>query len=105
VADGKPSVTHYEVKSVSAETSLLDIKLETGRTHQIRVHLAHLGHPILGDRVYGGVSELSKQIGLTRPFLHAARLVFPHPDDDRLIEVDDPLPQDLTDALAAAGIT
>jgi 23S rRNA pseudouridine1911/1915/1917 synthase len=105
VADGKPSVTHYEVKGVSAETSLLDIKLETGRTHQIRVHLAHLGHPILGDRVYGGVSELSKRIGLTRPFLHAARLAFPHPDDDRLIEVDDPLPPDLTDALAAAGVT
>jgi 23S rRNA pseudouridine1911/1915/1917 synthase len=105
VADGKPSVTHYEVQHVTEEASLLDIKLETGRTHQIRVHLAHLGHPILGDRVYGGVSELSKRIGLARPFLHAARLVFPHPDDDRSIEVDDPLPQDLTGALEAAGVT
>ncbi|MGH2807011.1 MAG: RluA family pseudouridine synthase [Actinomycetota bacterium] len=104
VGDGKPSVTHYEVQAVTEEASLLALRLETGRTHQIRVHVAHLGHPILGDRVYGGVSELSRRLGLTRPFLHAVRLAFPHPDDDRIIEVDDPLPPDLERALNEAGL-
>ena len=60
--------------------SLLDVRLETGRTHQIRVHLAHLGHPVLGDRTYGGVDELARRLGLERPFLHAYRLSFPHPE-------------------------
>ena len=83
--------------------TLLDLKLETGRTHQIRVHLAHLGHPVLGDRVYGGLSELSRELGLTRPFLHACSLRFPHPDDDREIAVSDALPADLEAALEAAG--
>ncbi|MDQ3941006.1 MAG: RluA family pseudouridine synthase [Actinomycetota bacterium] len=104
VAAGKPSVTHYEVAATTGDVSLLSIRLETGRTHQIRVHLSHLGHPVLGDRAYGGWSELSQTLGLTRPFLHAAHLSFPHPDDGRAVEVDDPLPADLTAALAAAGI-
>ncbi|HEX2294642.1 MAG TPA: RluA family pseudouridine synthase [Actinomycetota bacterium] len=104
VAGGKPSVTHYEVRVAGERASLLDLKLETGRTHQIRVHLAHLGHPVLGDRVYGGVSELSRELGLTRPFLHARSLRFPHPDDGREVHVEDELPDDLAGALTVAGL-
>jgi 23S rRNA pseudouridine1911/1915/1917 synthase len=117
VPDGKPAVTHYRVASFldrtarlsteggSAEppgdATLLEVRLETGRTHQIRVHMNHIGHPILGDRFYGGVSDLSRRLGLDRPFLHAYRLAFAHPDGGR-IEVDDDLPEDLQRALARA---
>jgi 23S rRNA pseudouridine1911/1915/1917 synthase len=101
---GRPSVTHYEVLGEGAGASLLDVALETGRTHQIRVHLAHLGHPVLGDRPYGGGSEPATTLGLARPFLHAWKLALPHPDDGRPLEVTDPLPPDLAAALDAAGI-
>ena len=104
VPGGRPSVTHYEVTQVGERAALLRLKLETGRTHQIRVHLAHLGNPVLGDRVYGGVSELSRELGLTRPFLHACSLRFPHPDDGRAVEVADELPGDLAEALERAGL-
>ncbi|HEV2757078.1 MAG TPA: RluA family pseudouridine synthase [Actinomycetota bacterium] len=104
VADGRPSITHYTVRALGEKVSFLDLKLETGRTHQIRVHLAHLGHPVLGDRVYGGLSELSRGLGLTRPFLHACSLRFPHPDDGREVAVEDELPEDLVAALGAAGL-
>lgn len=105
VPGGRPSVTHYEVTAAGDRLALLDLKLETGRTHQIRVHLAHLGHPVLGDRVYGGVSELSRELGLERPFLHARSLRFPHPDDGREILVEDALPDDLAAALERAGFS
>lgn len=104
VPGGRPSVTHYSVRAAGERVSLLDLKLETGRTHQIRVHLAHLGHPVLGDRVYGGLSELSRELGLTRPFLHASSLRFPHPGDGSEVAVADELPGDLTAALGAAGL-
>jgi 23S rRNA pseudouridine1911/1915/1917 synthase len=104
VPGGRPSVTHYSVRAAGERASLLDLELESGRTHQIRVHLAHLGHPVLGDRVYGGVSELSRDLGLTRPFLHARSLRFPHPDDGRAIAVTDDLPDDLAAALERAGL-
>jgi 23S rRNA pseudouridine1911/1915/1917 synthase len=71
VAGGKPSVTHYSVLQAADDRALLDVTLGTGRTHQIRVHLSHLGHPVLGDKVYGGHSERTKALGLERPFLHA----------------------------------
>lgn len=102
---GRRSVTHYSVRGANDEVALLDVKLETGRTHQIRVHLAHLRHPVLGDRTYGGVGELSRSIGLDRPFLHAYRLAFPHPDDDRIIEVEEGLPEELSEALARAKLS
>ena len=105
VPGGRPSVTHYSVREVGERASLLELKLETGRTHQIRVHLAHLGHPVLGDRVYGGVSDLSRALGLDRPFLHACSLRFPHPDDSREIVVGDDLPSELRAALGAAGLS
>jgi 23S rRNA pseudouridine1911/1915/1917 synthase len=111
VPSGKPAVTHYEViEDDSAETpregeaTLLDVRLETGRTHQIRVHMSHVGHPVLGDRFYGGVSDLSRRLRLERPFLHAYKLSFPHPDGGRVV-VEDELPADLDKALRAAGFS
>ena len=104
VPGGRAAVTHYRVLGRGEGLALLDVGLETGRTHQIRVHLAHLGHPVLGDRVYGGLSDLSRAIGLDRPFLHAARLTWPDPVDGRPVSVEDPLPGDLAAALAAAGL-
>jgi 23S rRNA pseudouridine1911/1915/1917 synthase len=103
VQGGRPAVTHYEVLDASDELSLVDAGLETGRTHQIRVHLAHLGHPVLGDRVYGGATELASRLGLARPFLHAYRLAFPHPDG-ATIELSDPVPVELQLALARSGL-
>lgn len=104
VPGGRPAVTHYKVVRGDDRLALLDIKLETGRTHQIRVHLAHLNRPVLGDRTYGGRNELARELGLTRPFLHAFRLAFPHPDDGRVIEVEEELPEDLASALRASGL-
>ena len=83
---------------------MLDVSLETGRTHQIRVHLSHVGHPVLGDRAYGGSGEVAAELGLDRPFLHAYRLVWPHPGTGRRIEVTDELPEDLSRALARADM-
>jgi 23S rRNA pseudouridine1911/1915/1917 synthase len=104
VTGGRPSVTHFEILEAGDAMSVLEVTLETGRTHQIRVHLKHLGHPVMGDRTYGGVSEVTKGLGLTRPFLHAWRLSFPHPGDGHLIEVADPLPADLRAVLERAGL-
>lgn len=103
VAEGRPAVTHYRVLEANEEASLLDVVLETGRTHQIRVHLGHLGHPVMGDATYGGRSELSMRLSLDRPFLHAWRLAFPHPDDGRTVEVTDELAPDLAAACVLAG--
>jgi 23S rRNA pseudouridine1911/1915/1917 synthase len=103
VPEGRAAVTHYRVVTPYEAAALLEVRLETGRTHQIRVHLSHLGNPVLGDRLYGGATELARAWGLTRPFLHAVRLHFPHPDDGRAVTVEDPLPPDLVAALARAG--
>jgi 23S rRNA pseudouridine1911/1915/1917 synthase len=104
VAEGKPAVTHFSVLATTGAASFLDVRLETGRTHQIRVHLSHLGHPVLGDGVYGGRSELARSLGLERPFLHARRLAFPHPGTGEQVVVTDPMPGDLRAALEKAGI-
>jgi 23S rRNA pseudouridine1911/1915/1917 synthase len=104
VVDGRPAVSHYKVVEQNAEVSLLEVTLETGRTHQIRVHLSSIGHPVLGDGAYGGVSELSRSFGLNRPFLHASRLSFPHPATGETIVVTDVLPPDLKWVLAAVGL-
>ncbi|HEV3472315.1 MAG TPA: RluA family pseudouridine synthase [Actinomycetota bacterium] len=104
VPGGRGAVTHYRTLQTADRLALLEVTLETGRTHQIRVHLAHLGHPIIGDRSYGGGGDSAVALGLTRPFLHAVFLAFPHPDDDRVVEVSDPLSPDLASALAVAGI-
>jgi len=104
VTGGRPSVTHYSVLAKGDGLTLLEARLETGRTHQIRVHLSHLGVPVLGDRTYGGVSELARSLGLGRPFLHAWKLTFPHPTTGAPVAVSDLLPDDLTEALQRAGL-
>lgn len=105
VSGGRPSVTHYRVLEHDDRRAVLEVELETGRTHQIRVHLSHIGHPVLGDRTYGGMTDDARALGLTRPFLHATRIAFPHPDDGREVVVEDRIPPDLRDALAAAGLS
>ncbi len=99
VAGGKPSVTHYEVIEAFRATALCDVTLETGRTHQIRVHFAALRHPCCGDLTYGADPVLAQRLGLDRQWLHAARLGFPHPADDRWVEFTSPDPADLRGAL------
>ncbi|HTX30034.1 MAG TPA: RluA family pseudouridine synthase [Solirubrobacteraceae bacterium] len=90
--------THFEVAQLLPETALLRVTLDTGRTHQIRVHLAAIGHPVCGDRLYGR----SDSYGLERQFLHADRLSFPHPVTGAPIEAMSPLPADLRRALERA---
>lgn len=92
--DGKEARTGYEVQKMFSrpETTLLECKLETGRTHQIRVHLSAIGHPVVGDRTYGGFRQ---GIDLQRPFLHAAVLGFAHPVSGEPLEFHDPLPAEL----------
>ncbi|HET7428488.1 MAG TPA: RluA family pseudouridine synthase [Gaiellales bacterium] len=94
----RPAVTHFSIAELLPHHTLLDVELETGRTHQIRVHLAAIGLPVVGDPVYGHGPEL----GLERQFLHAARLRFPHPETGEEVDVSSPLPADLEQALATA---
>jgi 23S rRNA pseudouridine1911/1915/1917 synthase len=98
-ADGKPSITHYDLIEAFRAASLLDIKLETGRTHQIRVHMAAHRHPCVGDLTYGADPTLAKRLKLTRQWLHAVRLGFEHPADGRWVEFVSPYPDDLEFAL------
>ena len=99
VAAGRPSVTHYETLEVFRHATLLDVRLETGRTHQIRVHMAALRHPCVGDVTYGADPVLSRRLGLTRQWLHAVRLSFAHPADGRWVSFESPYPADLQTAL------
>jgi 23S rRNA pseudouridine1911/1915/1917 synthase len=99
VADGKPSVTHYKTLEAHRYASLLEIGLETGRTHQIRVHLGALKHPCVGDLTYGADPSLAERTGLTRQWLHAVRLGFRHPDTQVWVEFESPYPGDLQHAL------
>ena len=109
--DGLPAVTRYCVRETFARHALVEAAPETGRQHQIRVHLAHIGHPIVGDKLYGASEQafldycdsgmtpelLDLFDGLPRHALHAARLIFPHPETKEMITVESPLPQDLSD--------
>jgi 23S rRNA pseudouridine1911/1915/1917 synthase len=99
VAGGRPAVTHYDTIEAFRAVSLLDVRLETGRTHQIRVHLAAVRHPCAGDLAYGADPTLSVRLGLARQWLHAVRLGFEHPDDGRWVEFESPYPDDLARAL------
>ena len=99
VADGRPSVTHYETVEAFRAATLLDVKLETGRTHQIRVHMAAIRHPCVGDTTYGADPTLSARLGLDRQWLHARHLAFRHPRDGRAIAFDSPPGPDLQHAL------
>ncbi|MGZ4441693.1 MAG: RluA family pseudouridine synthase [Nocardioidaceae bacterium] len=99
MADGKPSVTHYETLEAHRFASLLEVHLETGRTHQIRVHMAALRHPCVGDLTYGADPVLARRVGLERQWLHAVRLGFEHPDSGEYVEFESAYPGDLHDAL------
>ncbi|TWE29488.1 RluA family pseudouridine synthase [Prauserella muralis] len=99
VAGGRPSITHYEVIEAFRAASLVDIKLETGRTHQIRVHFAALRHPCVGDLTYGADPVLARKLSLTRQWLHARTLGFAHPADGRWVEFTSEYPADLAAAL------
>lgn len=99
IEDGRPSVTHYEVLEAYGKATLVEIHLETGRTHQIRVHFAALRHPCAGDLTYGADPSLAARLGLTRQWLHARRLGFSHPRSGEWIEVTSQYPPDLQYAL------
>ncbi|HEY8112812.1 MAG TPA: RluA family pseudouridine synthase [Actinomycetes bacterium] len=99
VAGGKPSITHYDTLEADRAASLLDISLETGRTHQIRVHMAALRHPCVGDLTYGADPTLAQRLGLTRQWLHAVRLGFEHPVSGQWVDISSDYPPDLAHAL------
>jgi 23S rRNA pseudouridine1911/1915/1917 synthase len=99
VAGGKPSVTHYDTLEAHRAASLLEISLETGRTHQIRVHMAALRHPCVGDLTYGADPTLAARLGLQRQWLHAVRLGFDHPGTGERLELTSSYPDDLATAL------
>ncbi|MFI6905477.1 RluA family pseudouridine synthase [Nonomuraea sp. NPDC050394] len=99
VAGGKPSVTHYDTIEAFRAASLLDIKLETGRTHQIRVHMSALRHPCVGDLLYGADPTLAARLGVTRQWLHAVSLGFEHPSSGEWMSFTTDYPEDLQKAL------
>ncbi|WP_293768862.1 RluA family pseudouridine synthase [uncultured Corynebacterium sp.] len=99
VDDGKHAVTHYTLLEAFREASLLEVHLETGRTHQIRVHMSATGHPCVGDPMYGCDPNLAKRVGLIRQWLHAVSLGFTHPGTGKYFEVTAPYPEDLQHAL------
>jgi 23S rRNA pseudouridine1911/1915/1917 synthase len=99
VADGRPAVTHYDTLEAFRAASLTEIKLETGRTHQIRVHMAAVRHPCAGDRLYGADPVLAARLGISRQWLHAVRLGFAQPADGRWAEFTSGYPADLAASL------
>lgn len=98
-AQGRPSVTHYGTLESHRYASLLEIRLETGRTHQIRVHMSAIHHPCCGDLTYGADPVLAERLGLQRQWLHAVRLGFRHPGTGQEVSFASPYPSDLADAL------
>jgi 23S rRNA pseudouridine1911/1915/1917 synthase len=101
-AQGRAAQTEFEVREHFPRATLVEATPRTGRTHQIRVHLAAVHHPVLGDARYGGGGYEAKRLGLTRPFLHSWRLEFDHPITGERVRVEEPLPEDLAAALRAA---
>lgn len=99
IADGRPAVTHYDTLEAFRAASLVEVKLETGRTHQIRVHMAAVRHPCVGDRLYGADPVLAARLGITRQWLHAVRLGLAHPGDGRWVEFTSEYPADLAASL------
>ena len=98
--DGKPSVTHYKTLEAFTAASLLEIELETGRTHQIRVHFSAFKHPLVGDTLYGCDPKLAIKLNMERQWLHAMKLGFIHPTKGEYVSFESAYPQDLNDSLA-----
>ncbi|MFM7463652.1 MAG: RluA family pseudouridine synthase [Actinomycetota bacterium] len=101
VASGKPSVTHYEAIEFFPAVTLARIELETGRTHQIRVHFNAIKHPLVGDLVYGADPRLAERLAMKRPWLHAMELEFRHPASGERVHFSAPYPPDLQESLAS----
>ena len=99
ISDGRPSVTHYDTMEAFRAASLVSVHLETGRTHQIRVHMAAIRHPVVGDLLYGADPVLAARLGLTRQWLHAVSLTFAHPADGVEVSFTSSYPPDLSRAL------
>lgn len=99
VSDGRPSITHYATLEAFPHASLVEVHLETGRTHQIRVHMSAMRHPCVGDLTYGADPSLARRLGLTRQWLHATRLAFDHPGSGERVEFHSAYPDDLAIAL------
>ncbi|MSO25962.1 MAG: RluA family pseudouridine synthase [Candidatus Nanopelagicaceae bacterium] len=99
VANGKPSITHYKTLEVFPAVTSLEIELETGRTHQIRVHFSALHHPLVGDLTYGADPALATRLGISRPWLHAKELGFTHPASGEQLSFTAEYPEDLTRSL------
>lgn len=99
VTGGRPAITHYRTVECLPGASLLEVQLETGRTHQIRVHMEAIGHGIVGDPIYGANPRLAQELGLTRQWLHAVTLGFTHPVTGEQMSFGAPLTADLEDAL------
>lgn len=97
--EGKPSITHYKLVEAFPAASLVEIVLETGRTHQIRVHFSAFKHPLVGDTMYGADPKLAAKLGITRQWLHAMRLSFVHPISEELVEFESSYPADLNSVL------
>jgi 23S rRNA pseudouridine1911/1915/1917 synthase len=103
VSGGRSAVTDFKVLEALGSSTLIEVQLGTGRTHQIRVHLAHIHRPVIGDSVYGkSTTALARQLGLTRPFLHSHRLQLVHPVTGADLDITEPLPEDLGEALRLA---
>jgi 23S rRNA pseudouridine1911/1915/1917 synthase len=100
---GRPSITHYDTLEAFPHASLLTIRLETGRTHQIRVHMSALRHPCVGDATYGADPTLTARLGLARQWLHAVSLSFEHPDTGAWVSFSSEYPADLANALVTVG--
>jgi 23S rRNA pseudouridine1911/1915/1917 synthase len=107
VQTGRPSVTHYETLEAWPRASLVEVHLETGRTHQIRVHMAAMRHPCVGDLTYGADPSMARELGLERQWLHARRLGFEHPSTGEWVNVESQYPEDLHKALTTlrAGLS
>src|SRR5690606_37404136 len=99
VSGGKPSVTHYETVEAFRAASLVDVKLETGRTHQIRVHFSAIRHPCVGDLTYGADPVLARRLDVTRQWLHARQLGLEHPVTGQWMTFESEYPKDLQRAL------
>jgi 23S rRNA pseudouridine1911/1915/1917 synthase len=99
---GRDASTEIEVRERLEGVCLVEARPQTGRTHQIRVHLASVGHPIVGDRTYGGGGPLAERLGLRRPFLHSATVSFSHPVTEERVAARSELPTELREALSLA---